>query len=118
VQLFKTRNVDSDTGLNWQFEPKWDGFRCLAYDLRPKSGKPLGRYFPEVVAMIGALPQRQFVVDGELATAWSVSASTAPTFPASYTQGEAAAHRRLRGRWVPNASGSREVDSRRFQQIW
>jgi ATP-dependent DNA ligase len=57
----------------WQFEPKWDGFRCLAYrsgkevDLRAKSGKPLARYFPEVVAMIGALPQRQFVVDGELA---------------------------------------------------
>src|SRR3974390_2677617 len=57
----------------WQLEPKWDGFRCLAYragkevDLRAKSGKPLARYFPEVVAMIGALPQRQFVVDGELA---------------------------------------------------
>ena len=37
----------------WQFEPKWDGFRCLAYrsgnlvDLRAKSGKPLGRYFPK-----------------------------------------------------------------------
>src|SRR6478609_602252 len=40
----------------WQFEPKWDGFRCLAFrtgddvDLRAKSGKPLARYFPEVVA--------------------------------------------------------------------
>jgi ATP-dependent DNA ligase len=56
----------------WQFEPKWDGFRCLAYragkevDLRAKSGKPLARYFPEVVAMLGALPQWHFVVDGEL----------------------------------------------------
>ncbi|TIX32036.1 MAG: ATP-dependent DNA ligase, partial [Mesorhizobium sp.] len=41
---------------SWQYEPKWDGFRCLAFkdgkavDLRAKSGKPLGRYFPELVA--------------------------------------------------------------------
>jgi ATP-dependent DNA ligase len=45
----------------WQYEPKWDGFRCLAFkagkavDLRAKSGKPLGRFFPEVVAMLNAL---------------------------------------------------------------
>ena len=57
----------------WQFEPKWDGFRCLAFragaevDLRAKSGKPLARYFPEVVAMLKGLRQLQFVVDGELA---------------------------------------------------
>ena len=57
----------------WQFEPKWDGFRCLAFragkevDLRAKSGKPLARYFPEVVAMLGALKLKQFVLDGELA---------------------------------------------------
>jgi ATP-dependent DNA ligase len=57
----------------WQFEPKWDGFRCLAYragdevDLRAKSGKPLARYFPEVVAMLRRLPQAAFVLDGELA---------------------------------------------------
>jgi ATP-dependent DNA ligase len=57
----------------WQFEPKWDGFRCLAFragaqvDLRAKSGKPLARYFPEVVAMLKGLRQPQFVVDGELA---------------------------------------------------
>ena len=44
----------------WQYEPKWDGFRCLAFkagravDLRAKSGKPLGRYFPEVVTMLAA----------------------------------------------------------------
>jgi len=47
----------------WQFEPKWDGFRCLAFragaevDLRAKSGKPLARYFPEVVAMLKGLRQ-------------------------------------------------------------
>jgi ATP-dependent DNA ligase len=57
----------------WQFEPKWDGFRCLAYragtevDLRAKSGKPLARYFPEVVALLQSLAPHTFVVDGELA---------------------------------------------------
>lgn len=57
---------------SWQFEPKWDGFRCLAFkavnevDLRAKSGKPLGRYFPELVALIGEIPLKQFVVDGEI----------------------------------------------------
>jgi hypothetical protein len=55
----------------WQYEPKWDGFRCLAFkahktvDLRAKSGKPLGRYFPEVVAMLSALAAERFVLDGE-----------------------------------------------------
>jgi ATP-dependent DNA ligase len=59
-------------GPGWQFEPKWDGFRCLAFrdggtvELRSKSGKPLGRYFPEIVAALGALDERRFVVDGEL----------------------------------------------------
>jgi len=57
----------------WQFEPKWDGFRCLAFragrevDLRAKSGKPLARYFPEVVAMLARLKASPFVLDGELA---------------------------------------------------
>jgi ATP-dependent DNA ligase len=56
----------------WQYEPKWDGFRCLAFkaggavELRAKSGKPLGRYFPEVVSMLRHLPADRFVVDGEL----------------------------------------------------
>jgi ATP-dependent DNA ligase len=57
----------------WQFEPKWDGFRCLAFrsgatlELRAKSGKSLSRFFPEVVAALTALPVQHFVVDGELA---------------------------------------------------
>jgi ATP-dependent DNA ligase len=57
----------------WQFEPKWDGFRCLAYragdqvDLRAKSGKTLARYFPEIVAMLLRLKQKEFVLDGEIA---------------------------------------------------
>jgi ATP-dependent DNA ligase len=56
----------------WQYEPKWDGFRCLAFkegdkvDLRAKPGKPLGRYFPEVVAMLHGLAAQRFVIDGEL----------------------------------------------------
>jgi ATP-dependent DNA ligase len=57
----------------WQYEPKWDGFRCLAFrsggevELRAKSGKTLSRYFPEVVAMLAALAPERFVLDGELA---------------------------------------------------
>jgi ATP-dependent DNA ligase len=60
-------------GPGWQFEPKWDGFRCLAFragsdvDLRAKSGKPLARYFPEVVERLRAIGPRRFVMDGELA---------------------------------------------------
>jgi ATP-dependent DNA ligase len=44
------------TGPEWQYEPKWDGFRCLIFrdgakvELQSKSGKPLTRYFPEIVA--------------------------------------------------------------------
>ncbi len=56
----------------WQYEPKWDGFRCLVFkegeavELRGKSGKALGRYFPEVLALLHDLPFERFVVDGEL----------------------------------------------------
>ena len=58
---------------DWQFEPKWDGFRCLAFkaggevDLRAKSGKSLARYFPEMVAALREAAADDFVVDGELA---------------------------------------------------
>ena len=59
-------------GSGWQFEPKWDGFRCLArrdgdeVTLTSKSGKPLGRYFPDVVKVLEGLKERQFLIDGEL----------------------------------------------------
>jgi len=59
-------------GASWQFEPKWDGFRCLAFrdgeavELQSKAERPLGRYFPEVVEMIRALPHDRLVLDGEL----------------------------------------------------
>ena len=56
----------------WQFEPKWDGFRCLAFkqggavELKGKSGTSLARFFPEVVATLVSVPVDRFVVDGEL----------------------------------------------------
>lgn len=59
-------------GDGWQFEPKWDGFRCLVFKQRDevslvsKSGKPLARYFPEVAAAMAALPAERVVLDGEL----------------------------------------------------
>jgi ATP-dependent DNA ligase len=59
-------------GPEWQYEPKWDGFRCLAFrdgdDVRiqSKAGKPLARYFPDVVDAVAAIPARRFVLDGEI----------------------------------------------------
>ncbi|WP_172124450.1 MULTISPECIES: ATP-dependent DNA ligase [unclassified Devosia] len=63
---------DLPRGEGWQFEPKWDGFRCIAVKaggevaLFAKSGKPLGRYFPEMLAALAEVPAEQFVLDGEL----------------------------------------------------
>jgi ATP-dependent DNA ligase len=60
------------SGPQWQYEPKWDGFRCLAFrdganvDLESKSGKPLTRYFPELVEAVKALKAKKFVLDGEI----------------------------------------------------
>jgi ATP-dependent DNA ligase len=59
-------------GDGWQFEPKWDGFRCLArreggeVTLTSKSGKPLARYFPEVVDLLMRVKAKHFLLDGEL----------------------------------------------------
>ena len=60
------------TGTGWLYEPKWDGFRCLAFRqgekvvLQSKAGQPLGRYFPELVEAMARLPHSQFVIDGEI----------------------------------------------------
>ena len=60
------------SGANWQYEPKWDGFRCLAFRdddevaLQSKSGQPLARYFPELVDALLHLKAKQFVLDGEI----------------------------------------------------
>jgi ATP-dependent DNA ligase len=59
-------------GPEWHYEPKWDGFRCLAFrdasqvELQSKSQKPLTRYFPELVAALQALKPKRFVLDGEI----------------------------------------------------
>ncbi len=59
-------------GKDWQYEPKWDGFRCLAFrsgktvELQSKSGRPLARYFPDIVEMLASLRAERFVVDSEL----------------------------------------------------
>ncbi len=65
--------VDSlPSGEGWQYEPKWDGFRCVVVReggetaLWSKSGKPLGRYFPEIVALFARLSTKRFTIDGEL----------------------------------------------------
>jgi ATP-dependent DNA ligase len=59
-------------GPDWQYEPKWDGFRCLVFrdsarvELQSKSGQSLTRYLPELVAAAAALKAKQFVLDGEI----------------------------------------------------
>ncbi len=70
----EARSVDQIPGEGgWQYEPKWDGFRCLAFRdgddifLQSKAGQPLARYFPDVVRALAGLKAKQFVLDGELA---------------------------------------------------
>ena len=71
-------------GGGWQYEPKWDGFRCIArregdeVTLTSKSGKPLARYFPEVAQMLRGTKEKRFVLDGELI----ISAGDALSFDA------------------------------------
>jgi ATP-dependent DNA ligase len=60
------------TEEGWQYEPKWDGFRCMAIrdgnhvELRSKAGQPLARYFPEIVDGLRAVKAKRFAVDAEL----------------------------------------------------
>src|SRR5919109_833031 len=57
---------------DYLYEPKWDGFRCLAFrdgsdvDLRSRHGRPFARYFPEIVSALLAVPEPRFALDGEL----------------------------------------------------
>ena len=69
----EAKQVDAiPQGDGWVYEPKWDGFRCLAFRdgdqvrLQSKSSKPLERYFPEVVEALLSLNAKRFVLDGEL----------------------------------------------------
>jgi len=60
-------------GHGWQYEPKWDGFRCLVFrddenvELQSKSGQSLTRYFPELVEVFRKLKAKKFILDGEIA---------------------------------------------------
>jgi ATP-dependent DNA ligase len=60
------------SGPNWQYEPKWDGFRCIAFrhgksiELQSKAGQPLARYFPEIVGDLAQAKSHDFVLDGEI----------------------------------------------------
>jgi ATP-dependent DNA ligase len=69
----EAQSVDQiPTGAGWQYEPKWDGFRCLVFgdrgkvELQSKSGRSLTRYFPELVAAFRAVKAERFVIDGEI----------------------------------------------------
>jgi ATP-dependent DNA ligase len=73
VDAMETRQVASiPVGAEWTYEPKWDGFRCIAFrdgsavELQSKSGQSLTRYFPEVVSALVIAKTHRFVVDGEL----------------------------------------------------
>jgi ATP-dependent DNA ligase len=63
---------DLPIGADWQYEPKWDGFRCIVFrdgdkvDLMSKAGKPLTRYFPDLVETFSRARARRFVMDGEI----------------------------------------------------
>jgi ATP-dependent DNA ligase len=69
----EARSVDSiPRGREWQYEPKWDGFRCLLsrqgskVSLHSKSGQDLTRYFPELAEAALKLKATSFLLDGEI----------------------------------------------------
>jgi ATP-dependent DNA ligase len=73
IEAMEARSVDVvPSGEEWQYEPKWDGFRCLlmrdsgAVTMYSKSGQDLARYFPEVVIAALTLREKSFVLDGEI----------------------------------------------------
>jgi ATP-dependent DNA ligase len=74
IPPMEARSVEEiPSGSGWEYEPKWDGFRCIAFRdgeqiyLQSKAGQPLARYFPDIVGALSRLRQQQFVIDGELA---------------------------------------------------
>jgi ATP-dependent DNA ligase len=73
LAAMEARSVDAiPRGAEWQYEPKWDGFRCLlsrntgSVALRSKSGEDLTRYFPELAEAALRLKATQFALDGEI----------------------------------------------------
>ncbi|HEX4652942.1 MAG TPA: ATP-dependent DNA ligase [Candidatus Udaeobacter sp.] len=78
----EARSVEEiPAGGGWQYEPKWDGFRCVAFRggeqiyLQSKNGQPLARYFPDVAEAVAVLPPKRFVLDGELVVPVSAALS-------------------------------------------
>ena len=59
-------------GEGWRYEPKWDGFRTIAFrdgdevQLQSRGGRPMNRYFPEVAEQVRELPSERLVIDGEM----------------------------------------------------
>ena len=70
-QLAKSAR-DLPKGEDWCYEPKWDGFRIIVFrdgddvHLQSRNGKPMNRYFPEIVEQALALPAKRYVLDGEM----------------------------------------------------
>lgn len=74
IEPMEARSAEAiPKGDAWLYEPKWDGFRCIAFRdgdsvaLQSKSGQPLERYFPEIVDALKNVGVKQFILDGELA---------------------------------------------------
>jgi ATP-dependent DNA ligase len=91
---------------DYLYEPKWDGFRCIAFrsrgqvDLRSRNDRPLARYFPELVEGMRAIPSQRFVLDGEIV----VGADHGFDFPALMARLHPAASRVARLRQETPAS--------------
>jgi len=90
------------SGEGWSYEPKWDGFRCVVFrdhdeiELGSRNGRPLNRYFPEILDPLRAAMPASAVVDGEIiiatprgldfvTTAAPISSSVTATGPVSVT---------------------------------
>jgi ATP-dependent DNA ligase len=63
---------DLPEGEEWRYEPKFDGFRTIVFrdgddvQLQSRNGRPMNRYFPEVVEQVLELPGERLVLDGEM----------------------------------------------------
>jgi ATP-dependent DNA ligase len=73
IEPMEARSVDTiPLGEQWQYEPKWDGFRCVLWrdedtvTMTSKSGQDLTRYFPELAQSAKQLHETHFILDGEL----------------------------------------------------
>jgi ATP-dependent DNA ligase len=70
-QLAKSAKELPD-GDGWVYEPKWDGFRTIVFRegediyLQSRNGKPMNRYFPEVIEALALMNSQRLVMDGEI----------------------------------------------------